>query len=724
MQSLIWITTSEFAAVSRISERKANQALSRAHSGHSWRGYSLIVITQRGKGGASGLSYLVRIDSLPADLCQQAKLMFGDMDSNHQELTFPGTGTALPIQNPAPTFLPAISTSTLATSSEWQWKLEIIRPAIAFPKGSSGRGEMVRQLASTSFLTPDGSRRQFGLTTIRAWIREYDQRGIAGLCRKGRSDHGESRVVISKIWDSGVPFSDEVKAEVMAKMVTYVKSVWANAGGGKGKGASKNGGGWKICCRLATKELIKLTRDAGLDLPLSKLLELCDVPRGFVDTPELRNYALIHMKNNDAKRYFDTAVPRTRRTREGMVPMELVVGDVHHIDIYLRRDDGSRFTPKMISWLDIATNRIFYNIIFPEKGKSVCQEDIIKSFIEMTQHPQGGMPQSLYLDNGSEYFSMDFINDAMKLARLIQKEDFRIGFTGDDPDVGALAKSARRNMVIKAQPYNAPAKPIEGIFAVLEGGAFAMAQGWIGGKRMEAKTKNVGKEPAVYEGSQEAFLEDFASLIAWYETNIQSGSLKGHSPRSAVTASVNAGWTRTDVDPMALHFAFSTRLSREVTQGEFVYKGIHYRAQKLLELLPGTKIILCIPKVGDKDTLPILDEDGRYLCIAEPAPHYPFLDLEGAKDRGRRMSAQKKSIAEKARDITELDMMKEVREAVALHAPAPLPESGAIIHLSDQAQSIAQAIKQLPATQEQDQDAQYRERIARNAALAKLAAAG
>ena len=583
---------------------------------------------------------------------------------------------------------------------------------------------MVRQLASTSFSVLDGNRRQFGLTTIRAWIREYDERGIAGLCRKGRSDRGEARVVISKVWDAGVPFSDEVKTEIAAKLTKYVKSVWATAGGGKGKGAAKSGGGWKICARLATKELIKLTQAAGLVVSAQELLSLCNVPRSFVDTPELRNFAIIALKNNDAKAFADTAAPRTRRTRSGMVPMELVVGDVHHLDIYLQRADGSKFTPKVIAWLDLATNRVFATVHFLPKGKGIRQEDVIMSFIEMTQHPEWGMPQALYLDNGGEYSKLGFVNDAMKLASFAQCQSFRVGIADDDPKISGLIHKARRDMVIHAQPYNAPAKPIEGIFAVLERGPLAMVPGWIGGNRMTAKTKNVGQEPQHFEGDESEFRQVITTALDYYHTTAQNGSLNGKSPREAFALAVNYGWKRTDVEPLALQSVFAVEEVREVTQGEFTYKNITYRADGLLHLLPGTKVRIRVPLAGSKSQLPVLDEQGRYLCIAEPAPLCGFIDPSGAKDRRQRIGTQNRAIARMSEEVEDLDLVNEMREAADLHPAAPIPESGGTIRLSDEMQAIAKAKEQLPTTRAQTQDDQCRERLYRSAVLEKLAAAG
>ncbi|QJP12373.1 hypothetical protein G3545_01055 [Starkeya sp. ORNL1] len=83
--------------------------------------------------------------------------------------------------------------------------------------------------------------------------------------------------------------------------------------------------------------------------------------------------------------------------------MQLVVGDVHHLDMVMLREDGSEAWPKAIAWLDQATNRIRLDLLLLGKGEGIRNADVIASFIRMTQDPAWGMPRGLYLDNESEY---------------------------------------------------------------------------------------------------------------------------------------------------------------------------------------------------------------------------------------------------------------------------------------------------------------------------------
>ena len=324
--------------------------------------------------------------------------------------------------------------------------------------------------------------------------------------------------------------------------------------------------GWPHIARLAGDTLAKETAAAGFDPGARRLKAICRLPRRFVERG--RRYRGIAIHDKDRKRWFDESVPRVSRTREGRKPMEIVIGDVHPLDILLRREDGSTYTPKLIAWLDWATNRVFGYPVFLPKGKGVRQEHVIEAFIAMVNDPRWGMPDNLYLDNGGEYNWAGHIDDAMQLSSRMRNLD-------DDQEFTASVR-ARRSAIVKSLPYNAPAKSIEGAFATLEGGVLSMFPGWIGGNRMRKKTANVGKEPAPYPHDEDAFRRSLGVALDWYDTHAQGGFLNGRSPREAFAAFVHAGWKRTDIDPGELRAVFSRPVARTIRQGRFSLEGDEY----------------------------------------------------------------------------------------------------------------------------------------------------
>jgi hypothetical protein len=423
------------------------------------------------------------------------------------------------------------------------------------------------------------------------------------------------------------------------------------------------------------------------------MLSLCRPSREFIERE--KHYKQIAIKDKDAKNFFDNYLPRVRRNYDGILPMDIIVADVHHMDNIKRRDNGKVFTPKMIRWFDVATNRNFDTIVFVGEGEGVRQEHVAQSFIAMVKHPEWGLPRSLYIDNGSEFAKLGLADAAMQLAnwaRLQELAAMSVGMLDDNNDVKKDYYRSLRN----STAYNAPGKPgIEGSFGIHERTLAPLMAGWIGGNRMDKKTHNVGKEPIPFEGTEDDFARAVGTLNGYYEIIPQSGKLKGKSPRQAFAAFVEAGWKRIDVDPIALAMVFATEKTATVSRGEFRWNNTIWRSNELLALLAGTKIRIRIPLVEPKDRLVCLNEDGDFLCLAIPAVTFSPVDREGARDRGRRIKAHSRHL-KALRDNTEpVNPLAEVAAFAEMHPPAPPVPSGGTVRLARQLADAAQAQRAL-----------------------------
>lgn len=419
-----WLDADEFARCVGMSERSARAALAAADAGRPWRGTLLVVRTVSGAGGSNGLKRQVLAASIPGDV-QRLDHASGNSSSE--------------------TPLAPLASSS---SSPWSVQLQIIGPALRAPARSAERAASIADAAS---------RHSIGERTLRGWIAAYEKEGAAKLCRQRRADRGKRRSVISRVWDDAVPLAEDVKIEIAEKLRRYVRSL-----------LSAGVPGWRHAVRMAAVELADLTREAGAGLAETELRLACVVPRHFVERE--RRFQIIAKKDKDAKQFFDRLEPRVHRSRDGLAPMDIVVADVHHVNVLHRRRDGSIRTPKMIAWQDVATNRVFVTIVFCAPGEMVRQEHIAASFIDLTQDPHWGVPRTLQIDNGSEFAVLGFIDDAIKLA-----------------DITKALGLQRVSMIIKSLPYNAPAKIVEGLFGILERGPLAMLPGWVGGDRMRKK---------------------------------------------------------------------------------------------------------------------------------------------------------------------------------------------------------------------------------------------
>ncbi len=686
-----WCDSQSLALALGVSERMAQKVLNRAARGLPYRGVTLRVVSTRGRGGKRGESYLVAREDV--------ERLTGGPSTLPVPVPVVPSAPALPCADPESIAKAAVAAIQAHKEGDWAWRFDIIRPAVAHPKGTAGRRAVVDDLAGRAHRLPSGDERRFGSTTLYQWIKEYERRGFEGLGRKGRADRGQRRVAVSLEWDRAARAAGMADADlerIAAAVLKRVRSLWATGVPG-----------WRKVQALALAELVSLSRQAGLDGPDAEMVRLCTLPRRIIEAE--KRYRVLSIKDKDAKQFADLYTPRVRRNYDGIKPMDIVVADVHHMDNIMRRDNGRTFTPKMISWFDVATNRAFSTIIFVGEGECVRQEHVAASFIAMTQDSAWGVPRTLYLDNGGEFRKLGLVDDMMQLARLAESQGFAMADLAAAPDVhgmyrdawGAIGRTVRKSL-----PYNAQGKPgVEGFFSVWERTLAPMIGGHVGGNRMKKKTQNVGKEPLAFDGTEEDFQGSVNRLFDLYETLPQSGKLKGRSPRQALTDFVEAGWKRLDVDPLALALVFATETTREVTRGEFQWNNTLWRAEELLGLPAGTTIRVRVPLVGAKTMLGCLSEDGAFLGFATASVTFGPLDRAGAKDRGHRAKVQSRHLKAMRRDTESVDVMAAIDGYVALQPVAPDVPNEGTIRLTGALESAAMALRQMPPSSEEEDTA-------------------
>ncbi len=631
-----WIASDTFAVIVGISERKARSALERVFSGKStsWRGASLIVREVPSRGGRSGMRYQVRVDSLPVDI-----------RSRFEELSKEPCGL--------------ISHSLKAQREREDW-FHVIKPLIELDdplQRSVARAALIDEIAAKEHRI-DGQTIKVTVRTIRRKLEAYRKNGLSGLSKDKRNDAGKSRVIVTRLWDQAVPFDDETKEAVAEEFLRYMRRLVA------GPAQTSN------AQDLASYKLQGLTTARAFDPGSEELKRICQVPRYMIERE--KQFKQIHLYNHDRKAY-DDAKPRIRRTRKGLLPMDIIVADIHPVDILCRRADGSTATPRAIAWLDVATNRIWITLVLLEKGEGIRNVDVIDSFREMVS--EWGLPRKLYMDNGSEYNWADFVDDGLK---LVLPNGSRITY-----EYGTRKVSN----IVRAKPYNAAAKPIEGIFAVLEKNFFSLITGWIGGDRMKKKTANVGREPTPYPGSFEELKRDIADVLRWYDIKPQTGEFKGISPSELWTRAVAEGWQRVDVDERVLLLAFSEEKPRKVRQGAIRCNGWYWTAPELRRY-QGDMVSVRIPKYHHWTKLPVYDEKGELLCFAEPDTQYDFMDPLGAIEAAQRSREHKQGLDELSRKTPKLNMLQEVRKRIAAAPPVPLPAPSGRIGGSEKAEEL------------------------------------
>jgi hypothetical protein len=625
-----------------ISAQSIEKACKRAAQGRLWRGAQLKIVEVHGRGGDCGKQKRIAIDSLPTDIQEALK--------------------APPKALPAPKEGPALRTAVIS---------QLLDRVRLHPKGTEARGDAIRAVCAYPILNHETGRLEcVSPNTIRRWLREEETHGVAALTRKKRADSGEKRAYISTKFDAfaranGIelePWRDELLGYVRAQ--------------------HKNHESVSNIAFKAQIKLEKMVRGRGLEPPPA----ICKIPLWIIKAES--HYRQVGVFKRDAKAWADKQ-PCIRRTRVGMLPGDVVVGDVHPLDFFLPEWEGFQRYAKAICWADVATNRIWMTIVVLPKGEGVRNAHVIASFMEMVA--EWGLPKTLYLDNGSEYKWSDFIEDAMKLS------------SGED------------RAVIHAKPYNARAKIIEGIFGLLERHHFAKLPGWIGGDRMRTKTANVGRAPTPFPGSFEFFCAAISGAVALYHNVPQKGALKGRSPFQAWNEAVEAGWMKTHVEPDAFFAAFSTRQLRQIHNGHIRVDGRYWTCDALYSFM--RRVFVLIPKFEKWDRLPIEDERGNLLGFAEPDEGFGYLDPAGAKESSRRQKLRIVNARELDSSAPDITPLEETMEATAELPKALVAPIGALVGASNSAKEIAQGVKETPKQKRERENAALERENAEQRAL-------
>ena len=636
-----WIGLSEISLIAKdVSPQRLRYLLSRAHGEPvNWRGASLIYREFAGRGGRSGTSYKIRSDSLPVELRLRIETLHSPVET---------------------VFNPSAKTAEAAA-----WWAEFLRPIMAHPKRSNERATAMRERAGVRICGPDGKWFAPSLRDIERKVSKAETHGLKGLMRKRRETKPESFTILTRRWDAATAGLDEaVRREIARKTRQRIRNLWGS------------GVAYSVVQRLAGEYLAELTLKAGIGGDFAAIMPDCELPKHVVEAG--RSARCVHEYRTDIKSW-DDARPRVRLTSAGLAPMQLVFGDVHHFDLYVRREDGSLATPKGIAWLDAGTRRVRIDLVLCEPGTAVRNADLIESFMHMTQDEHWGMPAKLYLDNGSEYRFAEFLPDAMNLAGLDCE-----GFDRGKP-------------LIRATAYNAAAKGIlEGSFRVIEQKLLAPLQGYIGGDRMNSRSANLGKAPEPFDGTFADFCHDFKNQLVFYNSNRQTGDLAGLSPAQAYTRAVEAGWKRTDVEETALMMAFSTEDTRKVVDGKVSVGGELFYCDELARHT-GEKVRIKRPKYLPWNAVPVLTMAGVLIGVAYPDRPYSRLDPAGAEEAARRKGVARAAIAAEAADLSPIDVRGEMAASAARQPEPPVPESTGTIGLASQQAEIGHRIMESPA---------------------------
>lgn len=108
---------------------------------------------------------------------------------------------------------------------------------------------------------------------------------------------------------------------------------------------------------------------------------------------------------------------KTRRSTTAMKVMEVVMGDGHTLDCWVKGKDRKgqerALRPTLIAWIDVKTRRIMGGRLCPTGNYDMLKE----SFFKMVYQDAHSIPQFVYIDNGKDYTSKAMMGQTKKERR-------------------------------------------------------------------------------------------------------------------------------------------------------------------------------------------------------------------------------------------------------------------------------------------------------------------
>jgi hypothetical protein len=623
-----WLSAGAFAGLAGVAPRVARKALARALAGKPWNGHHLQVRTVPSRGGASGLAYEVAVASLPQHIADKLR-----------------ASVPAPAMPPRP-----------ASGADWRLRL-VLRVIEAGPPGSEARAAQLAAVASQA-ARPHGKRagQPIAARTLRAWIAAYEARGMLPLAtRTRRADRGASRVIAWREWDramaaAGVP--EARQRDIAATLHAEVLGLW--------KAGEASAANVAFCMGPRCRDLAEA---AGVSLPEDAMSALCRMPSQFAGRKDRRRARVAHIKRTDAARWHANHVPRVRRHRNGLRPMDLVAADVRHSDILYRRPDGSLATAKIICFLDLATNRLFARPFLLPKGEMIRREHVLTALRDLAADPAWGLWRGLYLDNGGEFSLGEAPEDLAHLVNLVRTVH------GEEAATGCGT--------ITSLPHNPQSKVIEGVFSAITRSVEPIYPGFIGGNRMAKKSANQGREPVPMDGDEAAIVARYAEMVAFYNAKPQQrGHVAGRSPNDAFGAFIADAaqpWRAITLDAGEFSLAFGPDEFRMVQPGGELHIRNRVLTHPDLAGMVGERVRVRLPILAPSRAV-LLTDKGDPVLVAAEAEAFDFRDRAGARAhhagrRGAKDAAQRATSG--AAKVVPAAMRK--RAVASLPAPMPLP---------------------------------------------------
>ncbi len=524
-------------------------------------------------------------------------------------------------------------------------KYRVITPVLRTLPGSPERAQAIRDLAALPAHQIGNSWTQVKQRTLYDWLNAAEG-DVSGLVPGSRSDRGQRRVRISRAWDTGCGLPEDVQDQISGKLAGVVRGLLA-------KGRSE-----RNVRTLCAVELQKLTVEAGVELPKAQLAQLCKLNAKW--SAQFCEMKAVHAFTADNKTYTDKHEFHVRRGLTAR-PMEVLMGDVHTVDLTIAEALSSKFSKLhdvafdaalagqvsvkawLIAWMDGSSGYMWATPVITAPGQGITQQDVALSLYEVLSCPWGGMPDEFMIDNGGEF-----------------------GFLAESVIRFAAMAEISGLGVVRCRPYHPEGKArIEGAFGVITRGFISALPGYNGGNILKPRLKSRGKAVASYNRGAKQLVEDLHLAIAQYNGTAQQGDLAGLSPKAMLSDKAEAtGWQAQRIDdPDMFDLVFSREERRDVRQGTILIGKRKYSGAVLAELIGEKQVPVLVPWRDSNGPI-ILFRDGIIHHLTEET--FALNDREGAVRKSGMVGLQKAEIARRKATAAEVDVQQLLSDAADL----------------------------------------------------------
>ena len=484
--------------------------------------------------------------------------------------------------------------------------------------------------------------------TLRRLEKRYQEQGLAGLTRSGRSDKGDSRTmcleaqrrICADYLDAGL-----LKANTILDRLFQAPEPDACAHCPYNPDSQEHANLQLTdladafpACEEAGGGLIAPNNRHAVNRVIAQI------------TDEEKTYARKGRKAWEARYMMKGIRKKPDQVNEGWF------GDHHQFDVFVLDDGGPAgkrgkpVRPWLTAWYDIGSGMLVGWCISTNPNSGTITEALVRGIAKKKNSPVFGAPVWCYMDNGKDYRSRHFEGDEEteywmhRDPELMQQMYLKL--------TGASVMQTLRIKAVHAKAYHGWAKPVERFFRTLEERYCRQLRGYCGGKP-EDRAENFDRALRHWEErgelmTMDEFVDVFQNqILPAYNAHPHEG-YGGETPAERYTRL-----------PKARYEEYSWALLSEIRMQEAMRvvtpQGIKFRNRiywdEALMHLANRRVVIKFSDCEMDEITVRSAEDGRFICEAAVREAFRYVG-EDEEKIARHVGMQKHQETEVRQRIT------------------------------------------------------------------------